>query len=81
MSTDIESSKNSMPLREYIAVVWAAVPGSIGKRDTFWAVDLKDAVKQLQVKYGGDAVFTMHNEEDADAPRDMQPGRRDESAA
>ncbi|WP_374437916.1 hypothetical protein [Inhella sp.] len=58
-----------MPVREFRAIVWAPDPESIGKREAFWAEDLEGAVKQLQVKYGEDAVFTLHNEEDAAAPR------------
>lgn len=55
--------------RLYKAVVWSQDLNKPGERTTVLANDLGDAVRQLKEKYGQDALFSLHNEEDADKPR------------
>lgn len=56
-------------LREFKAVIWTKDPDQTGRQVTVWAVDLQDAKRQLDEKYGPDQVFDLHAAEDANRPR------------
>ncbi len=53
----------------YKAIVWPR-DDEPGIRPTYLAETVADAEKQVHAEYGEDVVFTMHNEEDAERPRD-----------
>jgi hypothetical protein len=57
-------------LRTYHAIVWrnSSLPGE-GEHITLVARDLDAASAQVKARYGQDAVVSLWNEEDANAPR------------
>lgn len=55
--------------RAYQAVVWETDPHAVGIRSTVYAGSLEAAEQRLVAQYGPNAVFTLHNEEDAAKPR------------
>ncbi len=63
------TNETRLPKREYHAVIWVKDPGAIGKRIKLWARSLEEAEGLLREEYGGDCVFTLTNEDDANAAR------------
>jgi hypothetical protein len=54
-------------MKEYTAIVW--IGDQPGTRVTLQAEDAADAERQLREEFGEDAVWTVHNEGDAQRPR------------
>jgi hypothetical protein len=56
-------------LKRYDAIVWGKDPASIGVRTFVYAVDPREARRQLVEAHGSDKIFSIWNEEDSAKPR------------
>ena len=56
-------------LRTYAAIVWRKDQSNPSERLTLLARDLEDATAQLRAKFGEGCVYSLVNEDAANAPR------------
>lgn len=64
----MEEESNSQT-RLFRGIIWCRGEGQSGERFEVYAVDLDEAQRLMEQRFGEGHVFTLHSPEDAEKPR------------